>query len=73
MYRVRADVSSGDGPLDVIDGHPGSGDCWESSVYPPLADAPLRSGETYALGRSAHIRVADRHSDGSWTVQVTQG
>lgn len=73
MYRVRADVSSGDGPVDVVDAHPASDACRESSVYPPLADAPLRTGETYALGRSARVHVADRHSDGSWTVQVTQG
>ncbi|MEU4095033.1 M6 family metalloprotease domain-containing protein [Streptomyces sp. NPDC026673] len=73
MYRVRSGVQSGDGPVDVIDAHPGSAACQESSVYPPLADAPLGVGETFALGRSARVHVADHHSDGSWTVQVTQG
>jgi M6 family metalloprotease-like protein len=73
MYRVRADVPSGGGPVDVVDAHPATGGCWESSVYPPLADAPLGVGETYAFHRAARVHVADRHADGSWTVQVTQG
>ncbi|MFD3450906.1 M6 family metalloprotease domain-containing protein [Streptomyces sp. NPDC058691] len=73
LYRVRADVQSGDGPIDVIDGHPRTSGCSQASVYPPLADAPFRVGEGYDVGSDSRIDVLGRHQDGSWTVRVTQG
>jgi M6 family metalloprotease-like protein len=73
VYRVRSDRESGDGPIDVMDGHPGTSACAATSVYPPLADAPLGVGESYALpDGSTRITVTGRASDGTWTVRVTQ-
>ncbi len=76
LYEVRTDVDSGRGPIRVLDGHPGTGGCYGDSVYPPLADAPLHSGEsyTYRFGRSGddvvRLRVGPRRRDGGWTVAV---
>ncbi|CCB74602.1 M6 family metalloprotease domain-containing protein [Streptantibioticus cattleyicolor] len=76
LYEVRTDVPSGQGPIRVLDGHPGTGGCYGDSVYPPLADAPLRSGESYAHrygpGRDAVIRfrVGRRDRSGGWPVTV---
>lgn len=75
LYEVRADVGSGDGPIDVLDGHPGTGACANTSVYPPLADAPLGVGESFSYdgqdGSTVRVTVAGRAADGSWTVKVT--
>ena len=49
IYRVRNETASGGGPIEVIDTHPHTEACWDQSVYPPLADAPLRVGETYTV------------------------
>jgi M6 family metalloprotease-like protein len=72
LYRVRSDRESGDGPIDVIDGHPGTSACAATSVYSPLADAPLGVGESYTLpGGSTQVTVTGRGFDGTWTVRVT--
>jgi M6 family metalloprotease-like protein len=70
LYRVRSDRRSGDGPIEVLDGHPGTSACPGTSVYPPLADAPLGLGDSYAFGRT-RITVMDRTRDGAWTVRVS--
>jgi M6 family metalloprotease-like protein len=73
VYRVRSDRESGDGPIDVMDGHPGTSACTDTSVYPPLADAPLGVGESYALpDGSTQVTVTGRQTDGTWTVRITQ-
>ncbi|WP_078862656.1 M6 family metalloprotease domain-containing protein [Streptomyces sp. NRRL F-5123] len=73
LYRVRSDRESGDGPVAVVDGHPGSSACAATSVYPPLADAPLGVGESYALpDGTARVTVTGREPDGDWAVKVTQ-
>ncbi|MEV3992754.1 M6 family metalloprotease domain-containing protein [Streptomyces sp. NPDC049837] len=72
IYRVRTDAVSGGGPVEVIDTHPTTDACWGRSVYPPLADAPLRVGETFTVpGGTARVEVADRTRTGAWTVRVT--
>ncbi|MGW0362478.1 M6 family metalloprotease domain-containing protein [Streptomyces sp. NPDC002990] len=72
VYRVRNEAVSGGGPIEVLDGHPGSEACWDRSVYPPLADAPLEVGETYTVpGERITIEVADRTRSGAYTVKVT--
>ncbi|MFC4036428.1 M6 family metalloprotease domain-containing protein [Streptomyces polygonati] len=72
LYRVRSDRESGDGPIDVIDGHPGTSACAATSVYAPLADAPLGVGESYTVpDGSLQVTVTGRTSDGSWAVRVT--
>lgn len=74
LYRVRTGTPSGGGPVDVLDTHPDTDACWDRSVYPPLADAPLRVGETYSVpGGHTTIEVADRTSSGAWTVRITTG
>ncbi|MCX5201011.1 M6 family metalloprotease domain-containing protein [Streptomyces sp. NBC_00237] len=74
IYRVRNGTSSGGGPIEVVDTHPRTEACWDRSVYPPLADAPLGVGETFTVAREgAKVEVADRTGSGGWTVQVTTG
>jgi M6 family metalloprotease-like protein len=74
IYRIRNGTPSGGGPVQVLDTHPGSDACWDRSVYPPLADAPLREGERYTVpGERTRIEVADRTRSGSWTVRITPG
>lgn len=73
LYDVRSDRESGDGPIDVIDGHPGHSACPATSVYPPLADAPLGVGESYTVpGGSTQVTVLGRQTDGTWSVRVTE-
>jgi M6 family metalloprotease-like protein len=73
LYQVRSDRESGDGPIDVVDGHPGTSACTATSVYPPLADAPLGLGESYALpDGSTQVTVTGHAADGSWTVRITE-
>ncbi|MFF8604467.1 M6 family metalloprotease domain-containing protein [Streptomyces sp. NPDC015346] len=72
IYRVRNEAASGEGPVEVVDTHPRTEACWDRSVYPPLADAPLRVGETFTVpGEGTRVEVADRTRAGAWTVKVT--
>ncbi|MER5552918.1 M6 family metalloprotease domain-containing protein [Streptomyces sp. NPDC002793] len=74
IYRIRNATPSGGGPVEVLDTHPDSEACWDRSVYPPLADAPLREGERFTVpGERIRIDVADRTRSGAWTVRVTTG
>ncbi|WP_326661935.1 M6 family metalloprotease domain-containing protein [Streptomyces sp. NBC_00385] len=74
LYRIRNETASGGGPVDVLDTHPDTDACWDRSVYPPLADAPLRVGETYSVpGGHTTIEVADRTPSGAWTIRITTG
>ncbi|MEE1796807.1 M6 family metalloprotease domain-containing protein [Streptomyces sp. BE308] len=74
IYRIRNETPSGGGPVEVIDTHPDTQSCWDRSVYPPLADAPLGVGETFTVpGERTRIEVADRTPSGSWTVRITTG
>ncbi|MFB6809956.1 M6 family metalloprotease domain-containing protein [Streptomyces sp. NPDC056387] len=72
VYRVRNEAASGGGPIEVLDGHPGTEACWDRSVYPPLADAPLEVGEAFTVpGERIRIEVADRTPSGAYTVKIT--
>lgn len=74
LYRVRNETPSGGGPVEVLDTHPRTDACWDRSVYAPLADAPLRVGETYSIpGGRTKVEVADRTPSGAWTVRITTG
>ncbi|GAA3762069.1 M6 family metalloprotease domain-containing protein [Streptomyces tremellae] len=74
VYRVRGGTESGDGPVKVYDTHPHTSACAGSSVYPPLADAPLGVGETYTVpGERVTVEAADRTPSGAWTVKITTG
>ncbi|MET9884894.1 M6 family metalloprotease domain-containing protein [Streptomyces sp. NPDC006430] len=72
VYRVRNEAASGGGPIEVFDGHPGTEACWDRSVYPPLADAPLEVGQAFTVpGERIRIEVADRTPSGAYTVKIT--
>lgn len=74
VYRVRSEAESGRGPIEVLDAHPHSESCWEDSVYPPLADAPVALGESFTVpGENVRIEVEDRTATGAWTVKITTG
>ncbi|MFJ5836096.1 M6 family metalloprotease domain-containing protein [Streptomyces shenzhenensis] len=72
VYRVHSDAASGDGPIEVVDAHPRTEACWEGSVYPPLADAPVDLGESFTVpGDGVRVEVEDRTVSGAWTVKIT--
>ncbi|MEV0637028.1 M6 family metalloprotease domain-containing protein [Streptomyces sp. NPDC050619] len=76
VYRVRSGAASGSGPVEVIDAHPHSEACWENSVYPPLADAPVALGESFTVpGEGVPVRVEaqGRTTSGAWNVEITVG
>ena len=74
VYRVRSDLPSGSGPVQVLDGHPRTEACWGTSVYPPLADAPLGVGESLRdTEDGVRVQVVGRSTDGDWTVKVGGG
>ncbi|RKN39852.1 M6 family metalloprotease domain-containing protein [Streptomyces hoynatensis] len=71
LYRVRSDVPSAAGPVEVLDGHPGTGACRTASVHPRLADAPLGAGESY-LDPASGVRfeVGERTATGGWDLKI---
>jgi M6 family metalloprotease-like protein len=72
VYRVHSGAESGGGPVEVVDAHPGTEACWENSVYPPLADAPVTLGESFTVpGDGVRVEVEDRTASGAWTVTIT--
>ncbi|MFG2555018.1 M6 family metalloprotease domain-containing protein [Streptomyces sp. NPDC048581] len=71
VYRVRSQTESGGGPVEVIDAHPHTEACWEQSVYPPLADAPVGLGESFTVpGEGVRVEVEGRTASGAWTVKI---
>ncbi|MFE1314868.1 M6 family metalloprotease domain-containing protein [Streptomyces sp. NPDC058755] len=74
VYRVRGGTASGGGPVEVVDAHPRTEACWENSVYPPLADAPVSLGESFTVpGEGVKVEVEGRTASGAWTVKITPG
>ncbi|AZM46207.1 peptidase M6 [Streptomyces sp. WAC 06738] len=74
VYRVHTGTDSGGGPVEVVDGHPRTAACHDTSVYPPLADAPLGEGESLELKREGvRVEVTGRTADGGWGVRVVRG
>ncbi|MFE0100204.1 M6 family metalloprotease domain-containing protein [Streptomyces sp. NPDC059009] len=74
VYRVSGAAASGRGPVEVVDAHPRSESCWSESVYPPLADAPVRAGESFTVpGEDVRVTVEGRTASGAWTVKVVSG
>ncbi|RII19672.1 hypothetical protein DSC45_06640 [Streptomyces sp. YIM 130001] len=72
IYRVHTDSASGHGPVEVVDAHPDSGACWDSSVYPELADAPVQVGENRTVpGERVTVQVVSQSASGTWTVKIT--
>ncbi|MER6413395.1 M6 family metalloprotease domain-containing protein [Streptomyces humidus] len=74
VYRVSSGARSGRGPVEVLDAHPHTEACWENSVYPPLADAPVGPGESFSVpGNGVRVDVEGRTASGEWTVKITPG
>ena len=74
VYRVQSGAESGGGPVEVVDAHPRTEACWEDSVYPPLADAPVALGESFTVpGENVRVEVEGRTPSGAWTVEITSG
>ncbi|GHJ22139.1 M6 family metalloprotease domain-containing protein [Streptomyces albus] len=74
VYRVSSDTPSTHGPVEVIDGHPHTSGCRESSVHSRLADAPLGVGESWTDPQEAvRVEVTGRTADGDWHIRVTRG
>ncbi|MFF1449319.1 M6 family metalloprotease domain-containing protein [Streptomyces sp. NPDC058274] len=74
VYKVRSETESGGGPVEVVDAHPHSEGCWDDSVYPPLADAPVGVGESFKVpGENVRVEVEDHTVSGAWTVKITTG
>ncbi|MFG2134213.1 M6 family metalloprotease domain-containing protein [Streptomyces sp. NPDC048751] len=74
VYRVRSETESGHGPVEVIDAHPHTEACWEDSVYPSLADAPVGLGESFTVpGDGVRVDVEGRTASGAWTVRIAVG
>ncbi|WP_231626935.1 M6 family metalloprotease domain-containing protein [Streptomyces apocyni] len=72
IYRVRNQTASGAGPVEVVDAHPDTEACRGGSVYAPLADAPVRVGESFTVpGEGVRVQVMDRTGSGAWTVKIT--
>jgi M6 family metalloprotease-like protein len=72
VYRVRSETNSGGGPIEVVDAHPHTSACEGKSVYPALADAPVRVGETFTVpGERVRVEVEDRTASGAFTVRIT--
>ncbi|GGX89704.1 M6 family metalloprotease domain-containing protein [Streptomyces fructofermentans] len=72
VYRIRGTTPSGGGPIEVVDAHPATEACWDDSVYPPLADAPVALGESFSVpGEDVRIAVEDRTASGAWTVSIS--
>ena len=73
LYRVRSDVASADGPVEVLDGHPETSACHAASVHPRLADAPLGTGESYydpEIG--IRVEVGARTATGGWDIKIVR-
>ncbi|WP_306925718.1 M6 family metalloprotease domain-containing protein [Streptomyces luteogriseus] len=74
VYQVKGGAQSGGGPIEVIDAHPRTDACWEGSVYPPLADAPIGIGESFTVpGEGVRVEVEGRTASGAWTVKIAVG
>ncbi|MER6953954.1 M6 family metalloprotease domain-containing protein [Streptomyces sp. NPDC000618] len=74
VYRVSSGARSGRGPVEVVDAHPRTEACWENSVYPPLADAPVALGEHFTVpDNGVRVDVEGRTASGEWTVKITPG
>ncbi|MGC0340480.1 M6 family metalloprotease domain-containing protein [Streptomyces sp. SLBN-8D4] len=74
VYRVHSGAASGAGPIQVIDAHPRTEACWENSVYPPLADAPVDVGESFRVpGQDVRVKVTGRTTTGAFDVEIAVG
>ncbi|MEU4171043.1 M6 family metalloprotease domain-containing protein [Streptomyces sp. NPDC026665] len=74
IYKVDADVDTGNGPVTVYDSRRDSGGCTRSpNVQAELSDAPFSPGETFKAPRAGlTVQVASADSAGKYRVYVTR-
>ncbi|MET8448712.1 M6 family metalloprotease domain-containing protein [Streptomyces sp. NPDC005209] len=74
MYRVDADVDTGQGPITVYDAHRHSGGCTRSpNVHAELSDAPFTPGESFQDPHTGiTIEVTAAELGGDYKVRVTR-
>ncbi|MFI6494224.1 M6 family metalloprotease domain-containing protein [Streptomyces sp. NPDC050564] len=74
IYRVDADVDTGNGPITVYDSQKDSGGCTRSpNVHAELSDAPFEPDETFKdpkTGVTVHVTGVD--AAGNYRVTVTR-
>ncbi|MFJ5531634.1 M6 family metalloprotease domain-containing protein [Streptomyces sp. NPDC093261] len=74
VYRVDADVDTGNGPIAVRDSRPGSGGCTRSpNVQAELSDATFVPGQSFKDTRAGVvISVVGKDRSGNYRVHVTR-
>ncbi|MFF0159852.1 M6 family metalloprotease domain-containing protein [Streptomyces sp. NPDC005263] len=74
IYKVDADVDTGQGPVTVYDSRRGSGGCTRSpNVHSELSDAPFAPGEEFRdPRRGIRISVAGADLSGNYRLLVTR-
>jgi M6 family metalloprotease-like protein len=74
IYKVSADVDTGQGPIRVYDSRRDSGGCTRSpNVHAELSDAPFAPGETFKdPGHGVTITVAGADAKGVHRVRVVR-
>ncbi|MGW5609553.1 M6 family metalloprotease domain-containing protein [Streptomyces sp. NPDC003753] len=74
VYRVDADVDTGNGPIQVYDSTPDSGGCTRSpNVQTELSDAPFVPGQSFADPKEGIvITVEAKDPSGDYRVRVTR-
>ncbi|MFE1288611.1 M6 family metalloprotease domain-containing protein [Streptomyces sp. NPDC058751] len=74
VYKVDADVDTGNGPVTVYDSRRDSGGCTRSpNVQAELSDAPFSPGETFKAARAGlTVQVASADGAGRYRVYVTR-
>ncbi|MEU9135950.1 M6 family metalloprotease domain-containing protein [Streptomyces sp. NPDC048404] len=74
VYKVDADVDTGNGPVTVYDSHRDSGGCTRSpNVQAELSDAPFSPGETFKVAEAGlTVQVASADATGKYRVYVTR-
>ncbi|WP_326722510.1 M6 family metalloprotease domain-containing protein [Streptomyces sp. NBC_00243] len=74
IYKVDANVDTGNGPVNVYDSHRGSGGCTRSpNVHAELSDAPFTPGESFKDPKTGVvITVTEVDLAGNYRVYVTR-
>ncbi|MER7171545.1 M6 family metalloprotease domain-containing protein [Streptomyces mesophilus] len=75
VYRVDADVDTGQGPVTVADSGRDSGGCTRRpNVHAELSDAPYGPGETFVdREHGVRVTVVSQEKDGRFKVRVRRG
>ncbi|MEU1037304.1 M6 family metalloprotease domain-containing protein [Streptomyces sp. NPDC005551] len=74
IYKVDADVDTGNGPVNVLDSQRDSGGCTRSpNVHAELSDAPFTPGESFQDPKTGvRVTVAGADPAGNYRVYVTR-